>query len=100
MASFTHDVAVSATASFVGKAGECAVKSTPDGLRYVEVKWPGDLIYPGDHKTNSRSLTLVIKAASWQPADDWSHANLDKETRIISRIPVYQADRLIEGQAP
>lgn len=97
---FTHDGEVSATASFAGKPGQCAVKSTPDGQRYVEVKWPGDLIHPGDYKTNSRSLKLVIKAASWQPTDDWSHASLDKEPRIIPHIPVFQSGDRIGGEEP
>jgi endoglucanase len=97
---FTHEGEVTATASFVGKPGTCTVKSTPDGRRYVEVKWPGELIYPGDYKTNSRSLKLQFKATGWNPADDWSHAGLDQDLRVIPQIPVYQAGTLIGGREP
>ena len=97
---FTHTGEVTATASFIGKPGECTVQSTPDGQRYVEVKWPAELIYPGDYKTNSRSLKLVIKAPGWNPADDWSRSSLGRDLRVIPHMPVYQAETLIGGKAP
>lgn len=97
---FTHTGEVTATASFIGKPGECTVQTTPEGQRYVEVKWPGELLYPGDYKTNSRSLKLVIKASAWNPTDDWSHSSLDKDLRVIPQIPVYQAETLIGGNVP
>lgn len=95
---FTHEGEVTATASFFNQPGECTVKRTPEGHRYVEVKWAGQPLYPGDYKTSSRSLKLSIKATNWNPTDDWSHSSLDKELRVIPQIPVYQAERWIGGQ--
>lgn len=97
---FTHEGEVTANASFTGKPGVCAVDADAGGRRYVEIKWPGQSIYPGDYKTNSRSVRLVIKAAGWQPGDDWSAAGLGKDSTINPRIPVYLAEQLVGGSAP
>ena len=97
---FTHEGTVTATLQDADRAKISSVQTDPKGHRYVEVSWPGDPIYPGDSKTNSRRVRLSLSASSWQWGDDWSHATLEQTQRLIPHLPVYQASKLMGGEEP
>ena len=97
---FTHSGDVAVTLSDVGKAQVSAVQTAPNGHRFVEVSWPGEVLHPGTHETNSRRVRLKLAAPSWDATDDWSHATLDSEWRLVPRLPVYQAGKILSGDEP
>lgn len=97
---FTHVGEVGAILSDGGGAKVSAVQNEPTGDQYVEVSWPGEVLHPGTHQTNSRRVRLKLTAPAWNPADDWSHAALDSEMRLAPRLPVYNAGKILGGNEP
>lgn len=97
---FTHEGEVSVSLADAGNAKTGAVQNAPNGQRYVEISWPGELIHPGTSATNSRRVRLKLAATAWSAADDWSHVAPHAESVIVARLPVYQAGTRLAGEEP
>lgn len=97
---FTHAGEVTATLTDGGQAKVSAAQTAAGGQRYIEVSWPGEVLHPSNHETNSRRVRLKLAALSWNAGDDWAHATLDPESRIAPRLPVYQAAKKLSGEEP
>ncbi len=96
---FTHKGDVTATLSD-GGAAKVEVSEDTHGRRYAEITWPGEIIHPGNHETNSRNTRLKLTAADWKSDDDWSTENLGDETRILPHIPVFLGKEHLGGDLP
>lgn len=64
---------------------------------YVEVSFVGDTIHPGNQQDGRRTVRLTLSAPGWDSANDWSHHGLDAQARLLTRLAVYDAGRLVGG---
>jgi endoglucanase len=69
-------------------------------IAFVEVAFPGDVIYPGNQQTAQRTVKLRLTAPDWNATNDWSHAGLTDERALLPRLPVYLAGQLVGGDEP
>ena len=67
---------------------------------YVEVTFAGDTIFPGNQNDGRRTVTLKLSAPGWDSANDWSHDGLGSQTKLLPRIAVYDAGKLVGGEEP
>jgi endoglucanase len=69
-------------------------------MAFVEVSFPGDVIYPGNIKLASRTVKLRLSAPTWNAANDWSAEGVSTEAKLLPRLPVYDAGKLAGGTEP
>ncbi|HEV7279284.1 MAG TPA: glycoside hydrolase family 9 protein [Pirellulaceae bacterium] len=97
---FDQEGEIGASLAEQGAARISQPQTDASGRRYVEVSWRGEMIYPGDSRSNSRTVRVKLSGQEWDRSDDWSLAPIDDETRIVERLPLYQAGERVSGSEP
>jgi hypothetical protein len=94
------DVRASLVSSEGAKLGP--VSRLRGSVYYVEVAFAGVKIFPGNRDKNDdlKRARVRLEAPGWNNSNDWSHEGMTGELKLLPRIPVYEAGKVVGGEEP
>jgi endoglucanase len=91
---------VTAEVSGVQNARITVHRGREAGVAYAEVAFPAEALYPGGLQHCKRTALVSLSAAEWESTNDWSHAGMSREVRLIPKLPVYEENHRLGGEEP